>query len=161
MPIKQKISPFLWFDTNAEEAVNFYVSIFDNSRIVDITRCGEAGPGPVGSVLVIGFELEGQPFSALNGGPHYKFTPAISFFVDCETQEEIDRLWEKLLAGGGQEQACGWLTDRYGLSWQICTPELPRMLRDEDPARAARVMKAMMQMIKIDIGKIRAAYEGK
>jgi predicted 3-demethylubiquinone-9 3-methyltransferase (glyoxalase superfamily) len=160
MPIRQKITPFLWFDKNAEEAVAFYVALFEDSRIVSVTRCGESGPGPAGSVLAIDFQLAGQRFSAINGGPQFKFTEAVSLFVDCDTQAEIDRLWEALGAGG-QYQACGWLKDRYGLSWQICTAALPRMLQDADPARASRVMQAMMQMIKIDIAQLEAAYEGR
>jgi predicted 3-demethylubiquinone-9 3-methyltransferase (glyoxalase superfamily) len=126
MPITQKITPFLWFDTNAEEAVNFYTAIFKNSKILDVTRWGEGGPGPKGSVMTMSFELEGQQFTALNGGPHFKFTEAVSFYVNCETQKEVDELWEKLLAGGTAQQ-CGWLKDKFGLSWQIIPSALIRL----------------------------------
>jgi predicted 3-demethylubiquinone-9 3-methyltransferase (glyoxalase superfamily) len=156
----QKIIPFLWFDGNAEEAVKFYTSIFKNSKVGDITRCGDAGPGPKGSVLTVKFQIEGHEFMALNGGPHFKFTPAISFFVNCDTQEEVDELWEKLLAGGAAMQ-CGWLTDKFGISWQIIPKVLGEMLGDKDPQKSQRVMKAMMKMIKIDMEGLRRAYEGK
>ena len=156
----QKITPFLWFNDTTEEAMNFYVSIFKNSRIVSITRNGENGPGPKGSVLMGTFQLEGQEFHALNGGPMYKFTEAISLFVNCETQEEVDDLWAKLLAGG-QTQACGWLKDRYGLSWQIIPTILGKLMQDVDPVKAGRVMQAMMGMVKLDIAGLQAAYEGK
>jgi predicted 3-demethylubiquinone-9 3-methyltransferase (glyoxalase superfamily) len=155
----QKITPFLWFDDKAEEAMNFYVSIFKNSKIVNVTRCGDAGPGPKGSVLMGTFQLDGQEFHALNGGPMFRFTEAISFFVNCETQEEIDELWEKLSAGG-EKQRCGWLKDKYGLSWQIIPSALGEMMRDQDAARSGRVMKAMLQMDKFDIARLRRAYEG-
>jgi predicted 3-demethylubiquinone-9 3-methyltransferase (glyoxalase superfamily) len=154
----QGITPFLWFDGKAEEAMNFYVSIFKNSKVLSVSRCGDAGPGPKGSVLTASFELEGQKFVALNGGPHYTFTPAISFVVNCETQEEVDRYWEKL-TDGGKEVQCGWLTDKYGLSWQITPTILITMLRDKDPAKAQRVMLAMMKMIKIDIKELQRAYD--
>ncbi|HLG61201.1 MAG TPA: VOC family protein [Ktedonosporobacter sp.] len=153
----QKITPFLWFEDNAEEAVNFYTSIFKNSRINNITRYGDAGPGPKGSVMTVEFQLEGQAFVALNGGPEYKFTPAISFFVDCETQQEVDELWEKLTAGG-EELACGWLTDRYSVSWQITPRVLIEMLQDKNPEKARRVTEAMLQMKKIDIRTLQEAY---
>ena len=156
----QKIIPFLWFDGNAEEAVKFYTSIFKNSKVGDITRCGDAGPGPKGSVLTVKFQIEGHEFMALNGGPHFKFTPAISFFVNCDTQEEVDELWEKLLAGGAAMQ-CGWLTDKFGISWQIIPKVLGEMLGDKDPQKSQRVMKAVMKMIKIDMEGLRRAYEGK
>ena len=155
----QKITPFLWFNDNAEEAMNFYISIFRNSRIVSVTRYGEAGPGPKGSVMTGKFQLEGQEFVALNGGPHFKFTEAISFVVNCETQEEVDKFWEKL-SEGGEESQCGWLKDRYGLSWQIVPTILVEMLQDKDPEKSQRVMKAMLQMIKIDIKTLKQAYEG-
>ncbi len=154
----QKITPFLSFDDNAEEAMNFYASIFKNSKIGKIRRYGDAGPGPKGTVMTATFELEGQQFMVLNGGPHFKFTEAISFFVNCETQREVDELWEKLSAGGKQSQ-CGWLKDKFGLSWQIVPSALGRMLNDPDPAKSQRVMKAMMQMGKIDIAALERAYK--
>lgn len=157
----QKIVPFLWFNDNAEEAINFYISIFKNSKITKVTRYGDAGPGPKGSVMVINFQLEGQEFYAINGGPHFKFTEAISLFVNCETQVEVDELWAKLLADGGKESQCGWLKDKFGLSWQIIPTVLMRMQSDLDPEKAKRVMEAMMKMVKIDIGKLQQAYEGK
>ena len=156
----QKITPFLWFDGQAEEAMNFYVSIFKNSKVLSVSRYGEAGPGPKGSVMSATFELEGQTFYALNGGPMYKFTPAISFFVSCETQREVDELWDKLLDGGRPSQ-CGWLQDKYGLSWQIVPSVLGKMLGDKDPKKAQRVMQAMLQMVKLDIAVLTRAYEGK
>ena len=154
----QKITPFLWFDHQAEEAAAFYTSIFKNSKIETVTRYGDAGPGPKGSVMTIAFELDGQKFVALNGGPHYQFTPAISFVVDCDGQEEVDHYWEKLTAGGKEIQ-CGWLVDRFGVSWQIVPTVMIDMLRDENAARTQRVMKAMMQMKKIDIAGLKAAYD--
>lgn len=154
----QKITPFLWFDDKAEEAMNFYVSIFKNSRVVSITRYGEAGPGAVGSVMTASFVLDGLEFVALNGGPQFTFSPAISFVVNCTTQEEVDELWAKLSAGGKEVQ-CGWLEDRYGLSWQIVPTALVEMLNDADPAKANRVMQAMLQMVKIDIAGLRRAYD--
>ena len=154
----QKITPFLWFDGNAEEAVNFYVSIFKNSKVLSIARYGEAGPGPKGTVMTAAFQLNGQEFVALNGGPQFKFTEAISFWVRCETQEEIDEMWEKLSAGGAKSR-CGWLKDKYGLSWQVVPPILAEMLQDKDAKKSQRVMAAMMQMDKIDIGLLRKAYE--
>jgi predicted 3-demethylubiquinone-9 3-methyltransferase (glyoxalase superfamily) len=156
----QKISPFLWFDNQAEEAVNHYVSIFKDSRIVNTSRYGDAGPGPAGSVMAMTFILEGQQFQALNGGPHYKFTPAISLLVNCETQDEVDNYWSKLLEGGGREDRCAWLQDRFGLSWQIVPNALGRYLSDKDPAKASRVMQAMLQMTKIDIAGLDRAYAG-
>ena len=155
---KQKITPFLWFDTQAEEALNYYTSIFKGSRINNVVHYGAGGPGPEGSVMTASFSLNGQEFIALNGGPHYKFTEAISFVVNCETQEEIDDLWEKLSAGG-EEGRCGWLKDKFGLSWQIVPPVLPKLLGDPDRKKANRVMQAMMQMKKIDIPKLQQAYE--
>jgi predicted 3-demethylubiquinone-9 3-methyltransferase (glyoxalase superfamily) len=154
----QKITPFLWFDGNAEEAMNLYVSVFKNSKVVSVTRYGEAGPGPKGTVMSATFELEGQQFYALNGGPQYKFTPAISLFVSCETQKEVDQLWDKLSAGGHKDR-CGWLQDKYGLSWQIIPSMLGKMLADKNPRKSQSVMKAMLQMDKIDIAKLKQAYE--
>jgi predicted 3-demethylubiquinone-9 3-methyltransferase (glyoxalase superfamily) len=157
---KQKITPFLWFDNQAEEAVNFYTSVFKNSRINGMSRYGDEGPGPKGTVMVATFQIEGQEFMALNGGPQFKFTPAISFMVHCDTQEEIDELWEKLTSNGGQEVECGWLTDRFGLSWQITPKVFGKMMQDKDPAKTRRVMQAMMQMKKMDISKLEQAYSG-
>jgi predicted 3-demethylubiquinone-9 3-methyltransferase (glyoxalase superfamily) len=152
----QKITPFLWFDGNAEDAMNFYVSIFKNSKVGSVSRYGDAGPGPKGGVMSATFQLEGREFMALNGGPHYKFTPAISLFVNCETQAEVDELWEKLSAGGRKDR-CGWLQDKFGLSWQIIPSALPRLLGDKDPAKAQRAMQAMLQMDKIDIKRLEEA----
>jgi predicted 3-demethylubiquinone-9 3-methyltransferase (glyoxalase superfamily) len=160
----QKITPFLWFDNQAEEAANFYTSIFPNSKIVTVTRYDEAGAKasgmPVGSAMTVAFELDGEPFTALNGGPIFKFTEAISFVVNCETQEEVDTLWGKLSAVPESEQ-CGWLKDKYGLSWQIVPKQLGEMLSDADPEKAGRVMQAMLQMKKIDVNALKQAYEGK
>ena len=155
----QKITPFLWFDNKAEEAMNFYVSIFENSKVVSVSRYGEGAPAPKGTVMSATFQLEGQEFIALNGGPHFAFTPAVSFFVKCETQDEIDEMWEKLSAGG-ETQRCGWLKDKFGLSWQIVPPILGQYLQDQDPEKAKRVMMAMLQMDKIDIAKLKQAYAG-
>ncbi len=160
MITKQKITPFLWFDNQAEEAANFYVSIFKNSRITGIDRYGAAGPLPKGTVMTVSFDLEGQGLIALNGGPEYKFTEAISFFVNCETQAEVDELWAKLSAGG-EEGPCGWLKDKYGLSWQIVPTILPELLSDPDPEKSQRVMRAMLQMKKLDISTLKRAYEQK
>jgi predicted 3-demethylubiquinone-9 3-methyltransferase (glyoxalase superfamily) len=154
----QKITPFLWFDNNAEDAINFYVSIFKNSKILKVARYGDAGPGPKGSIMVATFQLEGQEFQALNGGPQYKFTPAISLFVSCESQQEVDELWRKLLEGGREDQ-CGWLQDKFGLSWQIIPSILPKLLGDKDPKKSASVMRAMLQMKKIDSKKLQQAYD--
>jgi len=156
----QKITPFLWFDNNAEEAVNFYVSIFRNSRIISVSRYPEGSPGPAGTVMTVTFQLEGQEFMALNGGPQFKFTEAISFFVNCETQKEVDELWEKL-SQGGEKGPCGWLKDKYGLSWQIIPTALGQMLQDRDPQKSRNVMQEMLQMTKIDIETLRRAYEQK
>ena len=156
----QKITPFLWFDGKAEEAMNFYISIFKNSQIGNITRYGEAGPGPKGAVMSATFQLDGQEFIALNGGPLFTFSPAISFFVNCETQEEVDELWEKL-SEGGEKQRCGWLKDKYGVSWQIIPSALGEMLQDKNAEKSQRVMQAMLQMNKIDIKLLRQAYEQK
>ena len=153
----QKISPFLWFDSNAEEAVNFYVSIFKDSKIKDVSRYGDAGPGPKGQVMVMNFEIEGQDFVALNGGPRFKFTEAVSFVVHCKGQKEVDHYWDKLLEGGGQTQACGWLKDRYGLSWQIVPNEFFELMKDKDPAVRNRVMQAMMGMVKFDVEGLKKA----
>lgn len=155
-----KISPFLWFDTQAEEAARFYVSVFPNSRIVTIARYGDAGPGPKGSVMTVAFELDGQEIIALNGGPHFKFTEAISLTIDCKTQEEVDHYWSRL-SEGGQESDCGWLKDRYGLSWQVTPTVLGQMLSDPDPARSKRAMEAMLTMQKIDIATLRRAFEAR
>ena len=154
----QKITPFLWFDGKAEEAMNLYTSIFENSKIKSVTRYGEAGPGPKGTVMTGTFQLEGQDFMALNGGPHFTFSPAISFFVNCQTQQEVDELWEKL-SEGGEKQRCGWLKDKYGLSWQIIPSVLGKMLQDKDAEKSRRVMKAMLQMDKIDIETLKQAYD--
>jgi predicted 3-demethylubiquinone-9 3-methyltransferase (glyoxalase superfamily) len=157
--IAQKITPFLWFDNQAEEAANLYVSIFKNSKVKGITRYGDAGPGPKGSAMVVSFELEGQQFTALNGGPHFKFTEAVSFVVNCETQEEVDHFWDSL-SEGGQTQPSGWLKDRFGLSWQIIPTALIELMSDPDREKSSRVMQAMFQMSKIEIAKLREAYEG-
>src|SRR3989454_10936403 len=154
----QKITPFLWFDGKAEEAMNFYTSIFKNSKVVSIMRYGEAGPGPKGSVMSTTFQLNGQEFIALNGGPQFTFSPAISFFVKCQTQDEVDELWEKL-SEGGEKQRCGWLRDKFGVSWQIVPTVLGEMLQDKDPEKSKRVMNAMLQMNKIDIKSLKQAYE--
>ena len=157
MTIKQRITPCLWFDGQAEEAANFYVSIFRNSKITAISRYGDAGPGPKGSVMVVGFELDGQAFTGLNGGPMFKFNEAISMVVNCETQEEVDRYWDRLLEGGEPSQ-CGWLKDRFGISWQIVPTALLEMVQDKDPARSQRVMAAMLKMRKLDIAGLKQAY---
>jgi predicted 3-demethylubiquinone-9 3-methyltransferase (glyoxalase superfamily) len=161
---RQKITPFLWFDHQAEEAANIYVSMFKNSRIESIARYDEEGAKvagrPAGSVMTVAFQLDGQDFTALNGGPHFKFTEAISLVVNCETQDEVDHFWQKLSAGGREVQ-CGWLKDRYGISWQVVPTVLPEMLQDKDPARARRVKAAMLKMTKIDIEALKRAYEGK
>jgi predicted 3-demethylubiquinone-9 3-methyltransferase (glyoxalase superfamily) len=163
MNLMQKITPFLWFDNQAEEAANFYVSIFSrsrgkNSKIVNIARYGEAGPGPKGTAMTAVFQLDGQEFVALNGGPRFKFTEAISFVINCKTQEEVDYFWEKLSAGG-EKSKCGWLKDKYGLSWQVVPTVLDEMLLDKDAAKSQRVMQAMLQMDKIDIKILKQAYD--
>jgi len=155
----QRITPFLWFDNQAEDAVNFYVSIFKNSKIGKVSRYGDAGPGPKGTVLTVSFELQGQQFIALNGGPKFKFSPAVSFVVNCETQQEIDAYWEKLSAGGRIDQ-CGWLSDKYGLSWQIVPASLGELMSSKDPERSGRVMKALLQMKKLDIEVLKRASDG-
>jgi len=154
----QKITPFLWFDNQAEEAMKFYTSIFKNSKVGEVTRYGEAGPGPKGGVMTASFELEGMEFTALNGGPLFKFSPAISFAVDCRSQEEVDELWAKLSAGG-EEGQCGWLKDKYGVSWQIVPTVLVEMLNDPDPEKSKRVTEAMLKMKTLDIQALRQAYE--
>jgi predicted 3-demethylubiquinone-9 3-methyltransferase (glyoxalase superfamily) len=156
----QKITPFLWFDNQAEEAANFYVSIFKNSKILSISRYGEAGPGPKGGAMTVVFQLDGEEFIALNGGPLFKFTEAISFVVNCETQQEVDEFWEKL-SQDGEESRCGWLKDKYGLSWQIVPTVLGKMMNDPDPQKSKRVMEAMLKMKKIVIDDLKRAYEGK
>lgn len=156
-----KITPFLWFDSQAEDAANFYVSVFKNSKITAISRYTEGGPGPAGSVMTVAFELDGQPFTALNAGPAFKFTEAISFTVSCKTQEEVDYYWNTLTAAGGQESDCGWLKDKYGLSWQITPSVLIELLNSPDRAKAKRVMDAMMTMKKIDIAALQRAAEGR
>jgi len=154
----QRITPFLWFDGKAEEAMNYYVSVFKNSKVVRVFRYGDAGPGPKGTVMSATFQLDGQEFFALNGGPQFTFTPAISFFVNCETQQEVDELWEKLSAGGRKDR-CGWLQDRFGVSWQVIPSILGKLLQDKDTEKANRVMKAMLQMDKIDIKRLQQAYD--
>jgi len=152
-----KITPFLWFDGQAEEAAHFYASIFENSKIEGVTRYGDVGPGPKGTVMTVAFQLDGQEFVALNGGPQFPFTEAVSFVVNCATQKEIDYFWDKLSAGG-QQIECGWLKDKYGVSWQIVPAELSKMLQDPDPDTTNRVMQAVLQMIKPDIQRLEQAY---
>ena len=153
------ITPMLWFDTDAEEAARFYCSLFPDSRITDVSRYGEVGPREAGMVLAVAFELEGRPFTALNGGPEFPFTEAVSFVVNCETQAEVDRFWDALIAGGGEESMCGWLKDRFGLSWQIVPTALPRMLQSANPEQANAVTRAMLQMRKIEVPVLQAAYD--
>ena len=155
----QKIVTYLWFDNQAEEAADFYTSLFEDSKVTGVTPHPEGGEGEPGSAMIVTFQLAGQEFAALNGGPHFTFTEATSLYVNCEGQEEVDRLWNALIAGGGAEQPCGWLKDRYGLSWQIIPTALPRLIGDPDPARARRVMEAMFKMTKIDIAALQAAYD--
>ena len=155
----QKITPFLWFDSEAEEAAKLYTSIFKNSKIVTTTHYGDAGPGPKGSVMTVAFKLDGQDFVALNGGPQFDFTEAISFQIDCQTQQEVDFFWQKLTEGGGKPGRCGWLKDRFGLSWQVVPRALPELLQASDAKKAKRVMEAMLQMDKLDIQKLQDAYE--
>ena len=155
-----KITPFLWYDTEAEEAATLYTSLFPNSTILAVNRYGAAGPGPEGSVMTVSFELDGQRCVALNGGPAHPFTEAVSFVVDCTTQEEVDRYWDALTEAGGEESMCGWLRDRFGLSWQIVPSRLPELLSDPDGEKAQRVMQAMLQMKKIDIAGLEAAAQG-
>jgi len=151
-----KTRPCLWFDTQGEEAAEFYTKVFPNSRIVDVTRYGSAGPGPEGSAMTVDFELDGAPFVALNGGPHFSFDEAISFQIDCADQDEVDHYWDRL-SEGGEESQCGWLKDRFGLSWQVIPSALPQLLGDPDPERAQRAMTAMLQMRKLDIAELRRA----
>ena len=154
----QKITPFLWFDNNAEEAANFYVSVFKNSKVLNIARYGEVGPGPKGTVMTVEFELDGQEFVALNGGPQFKFTEAVSFVVNCDTQEEVDYYWERL-SEGGEKSRCGWLRDKFGLGWQVTPTILGKLLADKDQERANRVMQTMLKMDKLDIEPLQRAYE--
>jgi predicted 3-demethylubiquinone-9 3-methyltransferase (glyoxalase superfamily) len=154
----KKITPFLWFDSNAEEAMNFYISIFKNSKALSVARYGDAGPGPKGTVMVASFELNGQKFTALNGGPRFKFTEAISFVIDCQGQEEVDHYWNSL-SEGGEESMCGWLKDKFGLWWQVVPDKLIELMQDKDPKKAGNVMQAMLKMKKIDIGLLQAAYD--
>ena len=151
----------MWFDAKAEEAANFYVSLFKDSKILSVARSGDAGPGPKGSAMTVNFQLAGQEFMALNGGPDFKFTEAISLLVDCDSQEEVDDLWSKLTAGGGSESQCGWLKDRFGLSWQIIPKTLFKLMGDKDPVKSGRVMQVMLKMTKIDIAALERAHEGK
>lgn len=155
-----KIHPFLWFDTQAEDAANFYVSIFPNSKVLNVVRNSGPAPGPAGGVLTVDFELDGQRVTALNGGPHYKLSPSFSFVIDCKDQAEVDHYWDGLLEGGRPDQ-CGWLTDRFGLSWQVVPKALFETIGGPDPAGRERAMAAMMQMVKLDVAKLKAAYEGK
>jgi predicted 3-demethylubiquinone-9 3-methyltransferase (glyoxalase superfamily) len=154
----QKITPFLWFNDNAEEAAEFYMSVFPHSKLIDVTRYNEAGPGPNGGVMTVEFELDGQRFVALNGGPQFPFTEAVSFVVNCKGQEEVDRVWGQLLAGGGQPVQCGWLRDRFGLSWQVTPVQLHELLKSGDPEQSRRVMEAMLKMVKIDVHALEEAY---
>ncbi len=158
--ITRKITPFLWFDKEAEEAANFYVSIFPNSKVGKIARFGAGAPGPEGSVMTIAFELDGQPFAGINGGPIFKFSEAVSFVVNCADQAEVDHYWDKLTSDGGKESQCGWLKDRFGLSWQVVPTRLFELIGEDDAARSARVMAAVMQMVKLDIAKLEAAARG-
>lgn len=155
-----KITPFLWYDTQAEEAANFYISVFPNSKILKVSRYGDAGPGAKGAAMVVQFELDGKPFFALNGGPHFKFTEAISFTIDCKNQQEVDHYWEKLTAGGGQESMCGWLKDKYGLSWQVTPTILGELMSGPDREKSNRVMEAMLKMKKMDIATLQRAHDG-
>ncbi|NLF11364.1 MAG: VOC family protein [Anaerolineaceae bacterium] len=156
----QKITPYLWFEDQAEEAASFYTSIFKNSKINEISRYGEGGPGPAGSVMLVSFELDGQQFIALNGGPQFQFTEAISFVINCESQEEVDYMWDRLTEGG-EESMCGWLKDRYGISWQVVPTALPELLSAPDPEAQQRVMEVFLKMSKIDLPTLRLAYEGR
>lgn len=157
--MQPQITPFLWFDNEAEDAANFYTSLFPNSRIVTVTHYGQAGPRPAGTVMTVAFELNGQRFTALNGGPEPKFNHAVSFVINCEDQDEVDRYWQSL-SDGGQEVACGWLTDRFGLSWQVVPDGLIELITDVDPERAERATEAMLSMTKLDIEAIRRAADG-
>lgn len=157
----QKITPCLWFDGNGEDVLNFYTGIFPNSRVVDRLNWPANGPGPGGGLLTATFQLDGQEFMVLNGGPEYKFTPALSLLVNCETQAEVDHYWDKLLEGGGQPVKCGWLTDRFGVSWQVAPTAMIRMFQDKDPEKAGRAMRAMMEMVKLDLAAVQRAYDGR
>jgi predicted 3-demethylubiquinone-9 3-methyltransferase (glyoxalase superfamily) len=157
----QKITPFLWFDDNAEEAVNLYTSVFKNSKVLGIQRYGDVGPGPKGQVMTASFELEGIKFTALNAGPRFKFTEAISFVINCDSQEEVDYFWERLTADGGEESMCGWLKDKFGLSWQVVPVVLYELFSDKDPQKSSRTMQAMLKMRKMDIAALKKAFEGK
>lgn len=157
----QKISPFIWFDNNAEDAMNFYLSVFKDSKVIGATRMPPGGPGPEGALLVASIQLEGQQIILMNGGPGHPLTDAISLTINCESQEEVDHYWDGLLAEGGKEIACGWLRDRFGLYWQVTPVILPQLLSDPDKAKAGRVMQAMMKMVRLDIGKLKAAADGK
>jgi predicted 3-demethylubiquinone-9 3-methyltransferase (glyoxalase superfamily) len=161
MAIHQRITPFLWFDNQAEQAAKLYCSIFKNSEMGHIVRYGDVGPGPKGQVMIVTFKIEGQEFTALNGGPRFKFDEAISFVINCETQEEMDYYWDSLTADGGQESQCGWLKDKFGLSWQIVPTIIGELMSDEDPEKAGRVMQAVMQMKKVDLQKLKDAAAGK
>ena len=155
----KRITPFLWFDNNAEEAMQFYTSIFKNSKVGSVSRFGDAGPGPTGAVMTAAFELDGQEFIALNGGPQFKFTEATSFVINCTSQEEVDYYWQRLTAGGRESQ-CGWLKDKFGLSWQVVPTILSQLLQDKDREKAGRVLNAMLQMSKIDIAALQRAHRG-
>ena len=157
--MSQKITPYLWFDNQAEEAMNFYVSVFKNSEVLSVSRYGEGAPFPAGTVMVASFKLDGEEFLALNGGPQFKFNEAVSFLISCESQDEVDHYWDNLTEGG-EPGPCGWLKDKFGLSWQVVPTRLPELLQDENPKKAGRVMQAMMQMSKIEIPKLEAAYAG-
>ena len=161
MPSKQKITTCLWFEDNAEEAMSFYMSVFPGSKIVESSRWGKGGPLPEGTLLAATFEIAGQELMVLNGNPNFQLTESTSLKVDCETQEEVDNLWEQLLADGGKPSMCGWLTDKYGLSWQIVPTVLPKLMRDKDPVKVKRVVDAMMQMQKLDIRRLQQAYDNK
>ena len=158
--VRQKITPFLWFDDNAEEAIEHYCSVFENSKVVGTSRYGEGAPFPKGTLMSATFELDGLRLMALNGGPHFRFTEAVSLYVECETQAELDEIWEKLLAGGGTPTRCGWLKDRFGLSWQVIPKMLGQLLGDTDPAKAGRAMSAMLSMVKLDIAELERAHAG-
>jgi predicted 3-demethylubiquinone-9 3-methyltransferase (glyoxalase superfamily) len=157
----QKIVTNLWFDAQAEEAANFYCSLFPDSKVLNITRYGSAGPGPEGQVMVVDFQLAGQRFTGINGGPEFKFSEAISLLINCDSQEEVDRYWDALLADGGEPSQCGWLKDKYGLSWQVVPREMDEMIASTDAAAAQRTMEAMLKMVKLDLGELKRAYAGK
>ena len=158
--MSQKITPSLWFDMNAEEAANFYVDLFDDARILDVTRYPEGTPGPAGEVMTVEWELNGQKFVGINGGPQFQFSEAVSFMISCKDQDEVDYYWDRLTADGGEEGQCGWLTDRFGLAWQVVPEGMDEVFNDPDPAKAERSMAAMMKMKKLDVAELRAAAEG-